>query len=84
MKTLLLTTSILHGGFSNDILRINQEAYEALDHLVTLEVVRNTQEDGLRVTNWAEILSLTIDQEIREYALVYKVNQEAERLAIAG
>ena len=88
IKALLLSTSTLNGGgFGNDILRLNQDAYDALDQLVNLEVVRNTPHDGLRVTNWAEILSLTIAQEMSEYGLVYRVNQEvieAERLAAAG
>ena len=53
----------------------------ALEQLVTLEVVRNTPQDGLRVR---KILSLTIAQDMSEYRLVYRVNQEvieAERLA---
>ena len=83
LKTLLLSTSTLNGGeFSNDILRLSQDAYDALEELVNLEVVRNTPQDGLRVTIWAEILSLTIAQD-----LVYSLNQEvieAESLAAAG
>ena len=89
IKALLLSTSTQNGGggFSNDILRLNQEAYAALEQLINPEVIRNTPLDGLRVTNWAEILSLTIAQEMSEYGLVYRVNQEvteAERLAAAG
>ena len=89
IKALLLSTSTQNGGrgFSNDILRLNQEAYAALEQLINPEVIRNSPLDGLRVTNWAEILSLTIAQEMSEYGLVYRVNQEvteAERLAAAG
>ena len=70
LKTFLLKTSTLNGGFSNDILGFSQDAYDALEKLVTLEVVRNTPQDGLRVTNLAEILSLTIAQDMSEYSLV--------------
>ena len=70
IKALLLSTSTLNGGgFSNDILRLSQDAYEALEQLVNPEVIRNSPLDGLRVTNWAEILSLTIGQEMSEYGL---------------
>ena len=73
IKALLLSTSTLNGGgFSNDILRLSQDAYEALEQLVNLEVVRNTPHDGLRVTNWAEILSLTIAQEMSKYRVQSK------------
>ena len=76
IKALLLSTSTQNGGgFSNDILRLNQDAYAALEQLINPEVIRNSPLDGLRVTNWAEILSLTIGQEMSEYGLVYRVNQ---------
>ena len=70
----MLSKWTLNGG-EFDILRLSQAAYQALKQLVTLEVVLNAPQDGLRVKNWAEILSLTIAQEMSEYSLVYRVDR---------
>ena len=45
-----------------------------IDHFVGLIRFRGGQDRGLKVVNWAEILSLTNAQNMKEYPLVSKFN----------